>query len=759
MISEESALGVGWRGYNPQDRLIKKHPVIILFSCTTALLTGCGDGQPDSVAPRSFPLMSAFQERENAFWDSSSTAWAPLSSASLLAPLEKFSEPSQHSSFAELTLSSTLGDLPEKIVSTSERLGLVGDPTALQLTNAGGQLPSGFHWSSKSNQLSLRAGDSESIETLQESQLNFNDIPIYQAELKSIYDSTSNATTYLTGSMPRWLLSGSQRRPRVIEFSLKASEARSSAAKSLGFSAWRFHSETQVYLPEQKNVLHASYIFKVSAEPSANDFGPRVPLEVGVSANSGQILWQRPLALHGVSGTAQLYVENPKAANNVVSTVTLPNLQNDGSKLSHTLFDVFNCHQLVKSSQCDQKSQAVTDGNYTQVGYSDERYDEIVSYAAVTKAMSWFNAIDRKSLRTTWDESKWPGLRSNFGLEPKGTGKNGADLRLNIFVRTRTPMSNKNQCGDDSTPDNAQYLWAGTSGQGGPEILIGYGGYGIDTCGKLRELGKDMDVIMHEFGHHIIFRSLSNSKQQSVALHEGFADYFTYAITGNNLLAENSLPSAKALRQGNIPAGATFNRFKPRAGGGYYSVSDLLAAPHLVGEFWSGILWEIRGLLGKEGNGSDYRFDKIVWDAIDLLKSDAGIFDGVVALSESGKRYAEQTGADVTSLQKTVQDTFVRYGFARYTENGELAATVELATSSSTKDEDVTKVTKSRHWGCGQISAELSNGNHPGNKATPISKFALLLLVFPVLGSFSSSAFRSVALHVKRSSRRSRARD
>ncbi|NBW80218.1 hypothetical protein EBR21_00550, partial [bacterium] len=229
---------------------------------------------------------------------------------------------------------------------------------------------------------------------------------------------------------------------------------------------------------------------------------------------------------------------------------------------------------------------------------------------------------------------------------------------------------------------------------------------------------------------------------QSVAMHEGLADYFTYAISGNNRLAEYSVPGATALRQANITAGTSFKNFKPRTGGGYYTVLDYLSAPHSVGEFWSGILWEIRTQMGANTATNFYKMDKIVWDSIDLLKGDAGLYDGIVSLLESAKRYARQYGDDEAGLQKIIQDAFVKYGFAQYNLAGQFSAIADLASTASTAtDAPVTKVNKTKRWGCGDLVTAAVNNSDSSSSIGHVLVAGLLLL--PVLVIRTSETLRA----------------
>lgn len=729
------------------------------------MLAACGDGRPDAESKDTHTLGSVRSEtpsdvtvRQNRQWQTG----IPLASDTLFSPLEKHSGKNSAEPLAELFMSGSTGHLPERIGATFEGLGLTGNSDNSQLTTLFGQLPAGLEWSAAGQAVSLQLTDSSNREMLHEMQLSYNDIPIHSARIKTIRDQDTDSATYMTGTVPRWLLSERISMPRIAPFALSMDELKTYASRSLNFAEWRFHSPVQIYVADAERSLEAAYLFIVSAENSDQGRGPHVPLEVAVSADTGKILWQRPLAMHAVTGEASLYVEN-RGASDSPSSVQLPELTDDGKKLSHPLFDVYNCHQRARSAEtgdgsvCDQKSHSVSNGIFGAVAYDNEIYDELVSYAATTKAMNWYRTLDFSSLKNSWDETKWQGTRANFGLQPAGSN-GGNETRLKIFVRTRTAVPTTNQCGENSTPDNAQYLWSGSTGRGTPEILIGYGGYNAasrSSCYKLRDLGKDMDVIMHEFGHHIVFRGLSNSKNQSVAMHEGFADYFTYAISGNNLLAEYSYPGFKALRQGNIAAGTTFRNFKPKPGGGYYSVSELLTAPHLVGEFWSGILWEIRTGMGREAGSGIYKLDKIVWDAIDLLKQDAGLYEGIIAVSESAKRNALRTGEDPAQAKKIVQDAFVKYGFARYTGSGELAAISELASDPSTSsDQPVTTKTKTKKWGCGDVAYAQSAHSSSTARNRAELLFLLLVLSLPPLASSLTPVARRIAVRVRNRRRR-----
>lgn len=631
----------------------------------------------------------------------------------------------------DIRMARSSGDLSDQIVRQAEALGLVSNAELNSFENDSFALADGLQWHNVARpQPSFLVEENEgpSRNPISEMQLSLDGVQVHNARIKSIVENGN--TTWLSGSKPQWL--DSQQRPQSTPFALSIGEVRSLLARELGFPEWRFHSPQRTYIAE-KHMARAAYLFTVSAEHSANDRAPAFPLEVAVDADVGKILWQRPLTMHAV-GKAQMYIEN-KATSTVLSEVSLPDLQND-TTLNHSLFNVYNCNKnprYLETGDGSICSPVTGSSGAFNFSYSSNAYDATVAYAAITRAMEKFRSLDDKSLRTDWDQERWPGTRGNFGLQEAGS-KNGAEKRMNIYVSTETQSATTNKCGRETTPDNAQYLWAGQTGNGNPEILIGYGGYGINNCGSLRELGKDMDVTMHEFGHHIVFRGLSNSKNQSVALHEGYSDYLTYAVTGNNLLAENSYPTKVALRTGILPANITFNKFKPRSGGGYLSVTDYMNYPHQVGEFWSGILWEMRASLGKNAAGI-YKMDKIVWDSIDLIKSDGGIYDGVAAISESARRYAERFGEDSAAIQSAVQKIFVKYEFARFSSSGEFMPTDALGGGSiNTSSEAPVSTSKKKGWGCGELAAL---GQKHSSSEHKTSTYLLMTLLFGLPGGLA----------------------
>jgi len=72
-----------------------------------------------------------------------------------------------------------------------------------------------------------------------------------------------------------------------------------------------------------------------------------------------------------------------------------------------------------------------------------------------------------------------------------------------------------------------------------PEIRIGNTITDIEFGTLLVNLNTDADVILHEFSHHIIARTLGNFPGEPITVHEALADYFTFAKTKDFCLGES----------------------------------------------------------------------------------------------------------------------------------------------------------------------------------------------------------------------------
>ena len=163
-------------------------------------------------------------------------------------------------------------------------------------------------------------------------------------------------------------------------------------------------------------------------------------------------------------------------------------------------------------------------------------------------------------------------------------------------------------------PNNA--LYAPTQLGEPTSIYIGKGDGRI-----LQNLTTDGDVVAHEYGHHIVFQSVSQmGSTESIALHEGLADFLTFARTSDACLGESICPSSSR----SICSKCL------RSGSNQYGIADrrALAEPHLQGQIVSGTLWALK----TKGNLSGEDVGKLTLTAISMLPANADFEDFGVAL-------------------------------------------------------------------------------------------------------------------------------
>ena len=134
--------------------------------------------------------------------------------------------------------------------------------------------------------------------------------------------------------------------------------------------------------------------------------------------------------------------------------------------------------------------------------YSDDtRYAELASYVFANRMLEFFQKLGYQ-----WQDSH--------------------PLQLSVHAQNISTQQLSN---------NASYEPANTTR--GARILIADG----DNY-TLQNLALDFDVVAHEFSHHVVYRTLKARHEQAIALHEGLADYFTYAASGDSCLGESICP-------------------------------------------------------------------------------------------------------------------------------------------------------------------------------------------------------------------------
>lgn len=274
-----------------------------------------------------------------------------------------------------------------------------------------------------------------------------------------------------------------------------------------------------------------------------------------IDARYGQLLEEKAADFRLTS----VYSKNPKDGG--MTQVKLPDLRN-GHSLDGKYFTVFSPDQTVPRAE----------GHHGDFSYRPDvdsdapHFDEVQTYYNASRALAFF--------------------RGKFGFDPKTES---------ITIRVHHDMGGKH--------DNAYYLPSLSA----PEIRIGQGD-------KLRNLSRDVDVISHEYAHHVIYQYLKESKGESGVLHEGIADYFAFAISDDPYLGESVLPNSAYVR-----TGTTIDKDK-------YDLLPAGTKTHVKGSYWSAFLWLLR-----ESLGSEYT-DLLVYESLPYLGPDGTIKDAFLGI-------------------------------------------------------------------------------------------------------------------------------
>lgn len=166
----------------------------------------------------------------------------------------------------------------------------------------------------------------------------------------------------------------------------------------------------------------------------------------------------------------------------------------------------------------------------------------------------------------------------------------------------------------DSQSNNALYLPV----SGGPIIRVGNGD-GLD----LENLAVDADVVSHEIGHHVVYASVTRiDKSEPLVIHEGLADYLTFARSEDPCLGRSICPASSricAVEQTCLRTAINDYRLDS---------ANLPSAPHLRSQFISGMLWD----LSAEDGIAVSDVTKMLLTAIELMVADSGYQHLVLAM-------------------------------------------------------------------------------------------------------------------------------
>ena len=319
-----------------------------------------------------------------------------------------------------------------------------------------------------------------------------------------------------------------------------------------------------------------------------------------VDAQTGAILLEETIDFN----IADVYAENPNS--NILETVQLPDLFGSGY-LEGTYFTVFAPNL--------EDPRVFSENNIFQFSPNSSEaieFDQVQTYFNASRVLKWFSE------------------NFDFSME---------DIQMSIHVNDTI----------NGRGDNALYI----PPPNGPIIRLGAGQSGMSN------LARDSDVVAHEFSHHVVFRRLKIMAGESGELHEGYADYFSYAINNDPYLGETILAGKPYLRTAKIDKDQGF----------YVRFDDPTTRQdkYFKAQVWSALLWDLR----KE-NGSS--FDELVYHSLNYIGAAAGYREALYGLLNADRdlnplKESEAEYQIYGSNKCQIMNFAIKRGYAVYTED------------------------------------------------------------------------------------------
>ncbi|MFZ9521375.1 MAG: hypothetical protein ACO3A4_12955, partial [Silvanigrellaceae bacterium] len=449
----------------------------------------------------------------------------------------------------------------------------------------------------------------------------WNGIELHQSDFKVVYSSVngSEELNWYAGMIP-----GSNeiadRMSADVLHRISTVQAKSLFAEHLRAGSWDLPQPARVFRMSGDSV---EAWWKLQVADGRRTFWLR--------ENDGRWGEEFPPELHA-SATALLYRENSVAsAATGLEEIALVDLL-DASYLRNKFFRVLNCLGKRPSFlSCGNYARSLS-GRY-DYPYESVEYSEMVGYWSLQRGMEWHRGIQSDAQKVYFGD---------FGL------KGPMDVFVRADVAGGPAYSPFIQSLDSSNP--VIYVSTGLEDR-------------IPEPGELANTTKDSDVFFHEFSHHIIYRSVVPNivYSQPRAIQEGLADYFAYAITGNNKLGESVNGGGSPLRAGNLSDAFSADSFLPAESWDVYRAGELL----------SSALWKLRESLG-DWKGGYKRVDKVVWDAIDLMPKLGTFYQlGCALLKQAAAFEKSENLAAGTMVAPILQELVARQFFANATPGAE----------------------------------------------------------------------------------------
>lgn len=354
---------------------------------------------------------------------------------------------------------------------------------------------------------------------------------------------------------------------------LAGADAIEIVARSIGAEA-PLRGEPSARLGVGGDVLRGRLSYEVTI-PAWRPLGDFVAL---VDTESGKVGPVRDVLVR-VDGTGRVFDPNPVATSGDTSladgadadTATLT-----AQRIVRTLTDL-DGSGLLRGPFCDTRNSAVARANEPTLVYnytrSDERFEEVTTYYAITHAQRYF--------------------QDTLGVAHANNRQQVLDVH--------------------GIPDDNSFYSPATK-----EITLGDGG--VDDA-------EDAEVVLHEYGHAIQDDQVPGwgSTHEGGSMGEAFGDYIAASITDDP--ARPGLIGAACVADWDA---VSYSGDNPpclrRTDGSKVYPGDMVGEVHADGEIWSAALWEIRAAIGREAANT------LVLEHHLLLTPSAEFADGAQAL-------------------------------------------------------------------------------------------------------------------------------
>ncbi|MGE0173432.1 MAG: hypothetical protein AB7T49_11615 [Oligoflexales bacterium] len=408
---------------------------------------------------------------------------------------------------------------------------------------------------------------------------------------KALFDGKLDLYTFSFGKIPLEECSirvhTASGRPELVQIDLPNTPIRAIAQNFLALD--------EIYRPGRKKIQSAHRIYLCendSVVPAWKILVGRdldTAMVMVINAQDGTVLREQPISFHNI--TADVFVDNTYES---LETKDLL-YHNGGEELDGQYFSVYGVGIDTE--------RAVTDSGHYVFDPADEEdfFDQIQTYYNAEQAVSWFLSLGHKF----------------------------SGLPFAIFTRANLENNARYIPPTDNAPAMIRL--------GAPDGIM------------MQNLARDGDVITHEIGHHVINDYITSKSDEAFVLHEGLADFFTFAMTGNPNLAESVMVNAPFLRSVyDLP------------GIGLDDPRNPPDNPHVAGLYLASFLWDILTETGDD-------FAKIAYSSLSYLPADsADLSDVVLGLLHATQNFY---ASDLDKQEQTKCLILVRgiaRGFAPY---------------------------------------------------------------------------------------------